>query len=497
MHAVGTALYVSGGTLYVDGDLTVDGDATTGDALIAAGGTLNLGTAAANLRTQSFQMNGTLSGNSASTVTVSGGSITGSSAITIPGNLTLSGNASLGQSVTVTTVTAIGTNQLTLGGNTLTLASSSTAAITKSGAGGVISESSTLASKLAWAIGTTNGTYAFPLITSGGGDVTVTMVTSGGLDIGTASVATYASNSANSPKPTGITHVSGVSDQVVDRYWELFRTAATQNPDVTLKYVDGEIPSNGGEASMVAQSANTGSNVWYDGSTTAPSGQSANAGANTVTITAFSRFGSPLTMSNGGGAGALGAAPLPVELTHFSASCTDGQVTINWTTATETDNHGFEIERSLDGQSNFAMVASQYLQEYESNSTVPKSYMAIDPSPLGGTSYYRLKQIDNNGATEYFDPVPVSCGGVTGFDITSIITNGDEQSIGVVFNTDEDEIVYYTLIDYRGQRIAEQSINAKAGTNQVIISTATVNKGIYLFSIKNKQKTVTDKVVLQ
>ena len=123
--------------------------------------------------------------------------------------------------------------------------------------------------------------------------------------------------------------------------------------------------------------------------------------------------------------------------------------------------------------------------------------MAIDGSPLGGTSYYRLKQIDNNGTEEYFDPVAVSCGTVTGFDITSAITNTDNQSIVVTYNTDETETVYYTLVDYRGQRIAEQAMNSQTGTNVVKISTAGINKGIYLLSIRNKQKTITDKIVIQ
>ncbi len=492
----GTALYVSGGTLYVDGDLTVDGDATTGDTQVASGGTLNLGTAAANIRTKGFQMDGTLSGNSASTITASGGTFTGTSAVTVPGNLTLAGAVTLGQSVTVTTVATLGANVLTLNAKTLTLSSSATTAITAtSGSGGIDGGTTTLTGGLAWAIGTANGTYKFPFSTAAGVDVAVSAVTAGAVDIGTLTVATYVSNAANSPKPTGITQVEGQSATIVDRFWSVSRSAGTNTPDVTFTYATAEIPTSGGETNMVANAANTGSNVWYTAAQTSGS-QSASTAANTVTVTGFSKFGLPVTLSNNGGT-LTGSAPLPVELTHFSASCTDGQVTVNWTTASETDNHGFEVERSLDGQSNFAMVASQYLQEYESNSNVPKSYMAIDGSPLGGTSYYRLKQIDNNGTEEYFDPVAVSCGTVTGFDITSVITNSDNQSVVATFNTDENETVYYTLIDYRGQRIAEQSINAKAGANQLRISVAGVNKGIYLFSIKNKQKTVTDKVVVQ
>ncbi len=489
--------YMDGGTAYFDGDFTANGDAANGNVQITATATLNLGTATSNIRTNGFQMDGTLSGHASSTITAASGTFTGTSAVIVPGNLTLTGAVTLGQAVTVTTVATLGANVLTLNGKTLTLASSATTAISAtSGSGGLDGGTTTLTGTgLAWAIGTANGTYKFPFSTAAGVDVGVSAVTSGGVNVGTLTVATYVSTATNNPKPTGITQVEGQSATIVDRFWSVSRSAGTNTPNITFTYADAEIPTSGGETSMVLNAANTGSNVWYTAAQTSGT-QSANAAANTVTVTGFSKFALPLTMSNNGGT-LTGSAPLPVELTSFSAACNDGQVLINWTTASEIDNHGFEVERSLDGQSNFTMVASKYLQEYEANSNVPKSYSAIDPSPYGGTSYYRLKQIDNNGTEKYFDAVSVSCGTTSGFDITSTVTNSDEQSVVITYNTDENETVYYSLIDYNGQRIAESPVYSQAGTNMLKVSTIGINQGIYLLSIRNKEKTLTNKIVIQ
>ncbi len=93
---------------------------------------------------------------------------------------------------------------------------------------------------------------------------------------------------------------------------------------------------------------------------------------------------------------------VPVELTSFTASVNERNVTLNWTTATETNNQGFEIERnSGNGFENVGYVAGF------GTSAEPHSYSFTDASVNEGTHSYRLKQLDFDGTFEYFDAIEV------------------------------------------------------------------------------------------
>jgi PKD-like domain/Secretion system C-terminal sorting domain len=85
--------------------------------------------------------------------------------------------------------------------------------------------------------------------------------------------------------------------------------------------------------------------------------------------------------------------PLPVELVDFSARLIKGKVYINWSTATEINNHFFTVQRSTDG------VEFSQLEKVDGagNSIERKFYQAIDHQPYKGISYYRLKQTDFDG----------------------------------------------------------------------------------------------------
>lgn len=96
-------------------------------------------------------------------------------------------------------------------------------------------------------------------------------------------------------------------------------------------------------------------------------------------------------------------APLPVELTSFSAAVRNNMVNLYWETATEIDNYGFEIERK-DKHSDWSKIG--FVEGY-SISNSPKYYSFSD-KPTGTSKFtYRLKQIDNDGKFEYSDEVEV------------------------------------------------------------------------------------------
>ena len=104
-------------------------------------------------------------------------------------------------------------------------------------------------------------------------------------------------------------------------------------------------------------------------------------------------IGTILKTTNGGG------GFIPVELTSFRATYSKNDVQLNWSTASELNNLGFEIERSTN-RSDWRIIG---FREGKGTSTEPQEYSFTDDL-FGNNSYilyYRLQQIDFDGSFEY------------------------------------------------------------------------------------------------
>jgi hypothetical protein len=93
---------------------------------------------------------------------------------------------------------------------------------------------------------------------------------------------------------------------------------------------------------------------------------------------------------------------LPVELTSFNAAIKKSKNTLTWTTASESNNSGFDIESSTDG-SGFNKISFVATKAVSGNSNAVLTYSFEDAKAAKGTTYYRLKQVDFNGDFKYSD----------------------------------------------------------------------------------------------
>ncbi|WP_337866044.1 hypothetical protein [Ignavibacterium sp.] len=102
------------------------------------------------------------------------------------------------------------------------------------------------------------------------------------------------------------------------------------------------------------------------------------------------------------------ASVIPVELTSFTAKSMDNNVHLNWTTATELNNKGFEIQRSVipNGARNLSWEAAGFVSG-KGTTTEPQNYSFVDKNLTSDKYAYRLKQIDFDGSFEYSDIVEV------------------------------------------------------------------------------------------
>lgn len=112
--------------------------------------------------------------------------------------------------------------------------------------------------------------------------------------------------------------------------------------------------------------------------------------------------------------------PLPIELLWFDARPDGSQVRLDWSTASERDNDYFTIERSADGHE-FTEVMRV---DGAGNSTTTLTYSDYDRWPLPGTSFYRLRQTDLDGATAVSSMVVVKMPGKGGNGLV-VLTDAD------------------------------------------------------------------------
>jgi hypothetical protein len=104
----------------------------------------------------------------------------------------------------------------------------------------------------------------------------------------------------------------------------------------------------------------------------------------------------------------LNSNPLPIQLASFNASTlSPTQTKVTWATLSETENYGFEVQRSLSKTSGFASLAGSFVAGH--GTTVDRhDYAYVDATAGSAKHYYRLKQIDMDASVHFTEPIQPS-----------------------------------------------------------------------------------------
>jgi hypothetical protein len=236
-----------------------------------------------------------------------------------------------------------------------------------------------------------------------------------------------------------IDHTSGIE------HWLLTTTAAT--PAITLYWKDGTRSGISSPSDLLVAHWEDcgGTNKWVS------KGASVSGTASSGSITSTFPFSSYSPVSfwtknyNN---------PLPVALLEFSVACQNGLASIQWSTASETNNDFFSIEKSPD------------METWETVNVVPGAgnsnsvinYSIMDPQVFSGTSYYRLKQTDFDGKFTYTDIRSLDCGNA-GLVSTSLYPNPAEEFINIQILAPFAQKVIMHVYDIFGQNVFSKEIN--------------------------------------
>jgi hypothetical protein len=165
--------------------------------------------------------------------------------------------------------------------------------------------------------------------------------------------------------------------------------------------------------------------------------------------------------------------PLPVELTTFKGQRNNQGVSLTWATASELDNKGFEVQTSTDGR-NFKTVA--FVESKVGTTLLAQNYGFTHKAPAAGTNYYRLRQVDFDGAFEFSKTIAIQYVPATASSVYP--TMATEQVTVKLMHTDEQTTVLLT--DMNGRQL----LQLQNPTERVVtLSVGTLQQGIYFVTV--------------
>ena len=212
------------------------------------------------------------------------------------------------------------------------------------------------------------------------------------------------------------------------------------------------------------------------------------------------------TGNNAPGAGKIGLATslvVPVELTSFTATANCNEVTLNWSTATELNNQGFEVQRKF-GSNDFVTVGSV---RGNGTTTASNNYTFIDKLIDAGKYFYRLKQIDFGGKYEYSQTVEVDWSPFITYKLEQNYPNPFNPTTTIGFGIPEKGNVRLSILNLLGEEIGVLLNEEKeAGYHSVEFSArggsayggnvSDLSSGVYFYQLKSGSFVQTKQMLL-
>jgi photosystem II stability/assembly factor-like uncharacterized protein len=172
---------------------------------------------------------------------------------------------------------------------------------------------------------------------------------------------------------------------------------------------------------------------------------------------------------------------LPVELTLFNGQRSGNNILLNWETATEVNNYGFEIERKTNNTSwrKIGFISGH------GNSNSPKEYNFVDSDILNDKVLYRLKQIDFDGKYEYSKEIVFNIEAPKVFSLSQNFPNPFNPSTKIKYSISTTCFVKLKIYDVLGRELLAM-VNAQQnpGSYEYIFNGSKYSSGIYFYELQ-------------
>jgi hypothetical protein len=185
---------------------------------------------------------------------------------------------------------------------------------------------------------------------------------------------------------------------------------------------------------------------------------------------------------------------VPVELVSFTVISSTNGFLLEWKTATEINNLGFDIERTAGQNSSWNKIA--FVPGY-GTTTEQKNYSFIDEEVSSGKYYYRLKQIDYDGTFEYSDIIETEKLLPLVFSLEQNYPNPFNPVTNIKFQIPVSEFVSLKIFDVLGNEVAVLVNEFKsAGIYRLSFNASELGSGVYFYKLISGSFIETKKMIL-
>jgi hypothetical protein len=173
---------------------------------------------------------------------------------------------------------------------------------------------------------------------------------------------------------------------------------------------------------------------------------------------------------------------MPVTLLNFSGEKRGGLNRLSWSTATEINNAGFELQRSIDGVT-FSKLAYVTTKAINGNSSGVINYNFDDAAPLRGFNYYRLKQVDKDGKATLTNIVLIKGDKTNTVQVIAVYPNPVKDVLNMKLEAPQGQKVTIVITDAVGKVIMQQQGQLVVGDNKLQVPTSRLAQGTYFVKV--------------
>jgi len=184
---------------------------------------------------------------------------------------------------------------------------------------------------------------------------------------------------------------------------------------------------------------------------------------------------------------------LPITLLDFDGKLNGTKVDLFWITSSEINSDHFDVERSTDGLAfkSFAQVKAK------GNSSTESKYAAVDPMPVKGINYYRLKMIDKDATFEYSKIVTIKVNSETTLT-TRVMPNPFTGKLDIYLTLPHSCMVAFNFVDVSGKIVYSKKVKGLKGFNWFVVNDLErLPTAPYILTVITDEQTFTEKLIKQ
>ncbi|PLX19280.1 MAG: hypothetical protein C0599_11065 [Salinivirgaceae bacterium] len=185
--------------------------------------------------------------------------------------------------------------------------------------------------------------------------------------------------------------------------------------------------------------------------------------------------------------------PLPVVWDNISATPTNGSILLEWSTHSEINNDYFEVEHSLDNI-NYNMVG---IVDGAGNSSVEQQYSYLHSGAVLGNNYYRIKQVDFDGAYNYSKVVTANLNDVDNskLNIEYVFVDDNKQEMLISYAKNAQVII--EIYDITGKKLWSKTLILNTEFEYVNLEDFNANEGMFVVSVKDNYQLDSKKFIVK